>query len=39
MQNRFLVVPIRGEEKAVFTWRIPPDMHGSFGSFTNFPEI
>ena len=31
-QNRFLVVPIRGEEKAVFTWRIPPDMHGSFGS-------
>ena len=31
-QNRLLVVPIRGEEKAIFTWRIPPDMHGSLGS-------
>ena len=30
-QNRLLVVPIRGEEKAIFTWRIP-DMHGSLES-------
>ena len=31
-QNRLLVVPIRGEEKAIFTWGIPPDMYGSLGS-------
>ena len=31
-QNRLLVVPVRGEEKSVFTPRIPPDIHGSLGS-------
>ena len=31
-QNRLLVVPVRGEEKSVFTPRIPPDIHSSLGS-------
>ena len=34
-QNRLFVVPVRGEEKSVFTPRIPPDIHGSLG-VTNF---
>ena len=31
-QNRLLVVPVRGEEKSVFTPRILPDIHGSLRS-------